>query len=64
MSKIKLLSDKPYKIRISPRCEKAWKYLQDHKLNPGHYLRESGEIGVINKAIEFYLKEKKEKLPF
>lgn len=48
-------------IRISERCLKARRYLQEMKINPDHYFREGGEIGVINKANEFYFKAKEEK---
>ena len=52
---------KPYQIRLSFRCEKAWVYLQKHKVKPGSYLREGGEKAVIDKANEFYMQEKRDK---
>lgn len=53
--------NKQIKITISKRCCKAYEYLRGHKINPNNYLREGGEIAVINKANEFNLKEKREK---
>lgn len=58
---MKLLSDKPYKIRLSKECESAFKYLQLHKLNPCDYLRQGGEPLVIEKAREFKFKERRER---
>jgi hypothetical protein len=55
---------KPYPIRISTKCEKAWQYLVKHKVNAAHYLREGGEMAVINKANEFYFKYKEDYCPF
>ena len=48
-------------IRISDRCYKAWTYLAKHKVTVSNIFRDGGEIAVINKANEFYIKEKKEK---
>jgi len=52
---------KSYPIRLTFRCEKAWKYLKMMKLNPSYYLREGGEKMVIDKANEFYFKVKTNK---
>ena len=60
--KKKLLSN-PYKVRLSFKCEKAWKYLQQHDINPCHYLRDSGEKGVIDKANSLFI-ENNCKCPF
>jgi hypothetical protein len=61
MPKIKLHS-KPKPVRLSVRCMNAWEYLATHKVNAVHYLREGGEQAVINKANDFYFKEKRNKL--
>lgn len=55
------LYNKPISIRLSERCMKAWLYLQKHKVNAVDCLREGGEKAVINKANEFYYKEKRKK---
>jgi len=55
------LHSKPKAIKLSVRCVNAWEYLVEHKVNAVHYLREGGEIAVINKANEFYFKEKRNK---
>jgi len=46
-------------ITISQRCEKAYIYLKKHKVNAATYLKTGGEMAVINKANEFYQKEKR-----
>ena len=51
-----------YPIRLSLQCEKAWIYLQKHKVRCAGLLRIGGESAIINKANEFYLKEKRTKL--
>jgi len=51
-------------IRVSERCNKAWKYLEKHNINASDYFREGGENSVINKAIEFNYNSKKEYCPF
>jgi hypothetical protein len=61
MPKIQIYSKKVYAIKISLRCEKAWNYLILHKVNAVNLLREGGEIAVINKANDFYYKEKTNK---
>lgn len=58
------LKARPIAIRLSHKADKCYRYLQSKKVNAARYLREGGEQAVIDKAIEFYYKEKEEDLPF
>lgn len=57
----KQIYSKAYPLRLTFRCEKAYLYLQKHKVNVSNLLRQGGEQAVIDKANEFYFKEKRNK---
>ena len=59
-----VLKSKPITIRLSLKAERCKNFLQSKKVNWVRYLLEGGEPMLIEKAIEFYYKEKEDKLPF
>ena len=54
-----MTKSKPICIRLSQRCYNAWLYLEKCNINAVEYLRQGGEMAVINKANEFNFKERK-----
>lgn len=60
------MKSKPTTIRLSQKAERCKNFLQSKKVKWQKYLLEGGEPMLIQKAIEYYYKEKEElnRLPF
>lgn len=49
-------------LRISERCLRAWKYLEQHNVRAAELMRAGGEANVIATAIQFHHKQQRKKM--